>query len=286
MAATDCETPGIPEIKVTEPVVTEDKVEKPERPPAPPVDPEPSAAEVLAGIPEGNYKVVTFAADLTGRKSFDEICQIAAYINDEKVYSQYVMPFCNVSLGSTRNHGIKVFVLFGKYRVLRSTRNMKTLKTKSIYSTIHEFLDWLKEMKGSSDGIILAYHDHKMGNIPFFLRKAVQEYKLTEEYAEIVKGVINCAKPLPPLKDEVKGEGEKVKEKEKGGRARSNSLRALLRQSFDMDAEKLQQQLQSARHRARLTQTLHAKFLKSEGPLCFNDLKAALLAEEDGVAKD
>lgn len=80
---------------------------------APPVEPETSALEVLAGIPKGNYKVVTFAADLTGRKSIDEIVQIAAFARPDKTYSQYVMPFCNVSLGSSRTHGVKVYVLFG-----------------------------------------------------------------------------------------------------------------------------------------------------------------------------
>jgi len=260
------------------------RLKKPERPPAPPVDPEPSASDVLAGIPEGNYKVVTFAADLTGRKSFDEICQIAAFVHPDKVYSQYVMPFCNVSLGSTRNHGIKVFVLFGKYRVLRAIRNMKTLKTKSIFSTVLEFLDWLKEMKGSSDGIILAHHDHKYGNIPFFMMKAVQEYKLTEQFNDIVKGVVNCAKPMDEVKENT-DEGEKVLKEKKPGSVRSNSLRALLREALDVDAEKLKIQMQSARHRAQLTYALHAKLLKREGELSFSDIKAAVLGGDGGHAE-
>jgi len=153
---------------------------------------------------------------------------------------------------------------------------MKTLKTKSIYSTLHEFLDWLKEMKGSSDGIILAHHDHKFGNIPFYLQKAVTEYKLGAEYAEVVKGVINCAKPLKEAAKEVKGDGEKVKEK---GRTKSNSLRALLREVLDLDVEKLKQQIMSARHRAQLTYTLHKKLQKVEGELSFENVKAAVLDE-------
>jgi len=112
-----------------------------------------------------------------------------------------------------------VFLMYRKYRVLRNTRSMKVLKTKSIYSTLLEFLDWLKEMKGSSDGIILAYHDHKFLNIPYFLAKAVKDYKMTEEFGDVVKGVINCARLLP-----------EPKEATKDGKRRSNSLVGLVRE--------------------------------------------------------
>jgi hypothetical protein len=64
-------------------------------------------------LPEGNYKVVSFALDLTGKKLIDEICHIGAYVHPDKGFSQYVMPYRDMSRGATRTHGIRIFTNFG-----------------------------------------------------------------------------------------------------------------------------------------------------------------------------
>ena len=72
------------------------------------------ASEVTkSGIPEGSYKVVSLALDLTGKKLIDEICQIGAFSFPDKTFSQYVMPHREVSLSATRTHGIRIFTNFG-----------------------------------------------------------------------------------------------------------------------------------------------------------------------------
>jgi maternal-effect protein exuperantia len=67
------------------------------------------------GIPAGQYKVVTIALDLTGKKLIDEICHIAAYYQDPeiKTYSQYVMPVREVTHSAIRTHGIRILTSFG-----------------------------------------------------------------------------------------------------------------------------------------------------------------------------
>jgi len=244
------------------------------RPRGDPVDPEVDVMTVLDSVPQGNYKVISFAVDLTGKKTTDEICQIAAYLQPSKAYSQYVMPSCDITMGGSKTHGVRVYVMFGKYRVLRNTWTRKLLKTKSLYSTMNEFLDWLKEMKGTSDGIILTYHDHNHVNVPYFLHKAVNTFKMAEDYAKVVKGVVNCAslrpeEPSPPAKD---------------NNPRSNTLYSRLRESVesDMEKEKLKLLLQSARNRAEYTSKLHAKLFKAEenAEIPFSDMMKALIAAD------
>jgi hypothetical protein len=91
---------------------------------------------------------------------------------------------------------------------------MKTLKTKSAYSTLTDFLAWLEEVKGSSDGIILAYHDNDKHNVIPFLMETLAQYKMTEAFFDLVKGFINCYAVASTL--------EELKE-------RSMTLRSLLR---------------------------------------------------------
>lgn len=55
------------------------------------------------------YKVVSIALDLTGRRLTDEICHVAAFCHPDKTFSQYVMPFNDVSLVGVKAHGVRVF---------------------------------------------------------------------------------------------------------------------------------------------------------------------------------
>jgi len=98
---------------------------------------------------------------------------------------------------------------------LKDIKSMKTLKTKSAYSTLTEFLVWLEEVKGSSDGIIMVYHDNNMHNVIPFMLDTLEQYKMTESFFKLCKGFVNLcsvASTLPELKDH------------------SMSLRSLLRQ--------------------------------------------------------
>lgn len=169
--------------------------------------------------PVPSYKVACIALDLTGRKLIDEICQIGGYAHPSKAFSQYVMPHRDISRGASRTFGIKIFTNFGyikvafgnfsrslcysvtdpfsfvafrRYRVLKDMKSMKTLKTKSEYSTLTEFMDWLKEVKGSSDGVLLGFHDNKNQAVTPFLMEALERYKMTDEFFEVVKGFV-CA---------------------------------------------------------------------------------------------
>jgi len=72
-----------------------------------------ASVSALAGVPDGSYKVVGMALDLTGRKLIDEICQIGAFCYPDKKFGQYIMPYRDVSRRSSRTHGIKVFTYFG-----------------------------------------------------------------------------------------------------------------------------------------------------------------------------
>lgn len=75
------------------------------------------------GLPVGNYRIVGWDLDFSGRRLVDEILQIAAYTPD-KQFSLYVMPSRDLNLAARRRHNLKV-VTIHRYRVLKHIKNNK-----------------------------------------------------------------------------------------------------------------------------------------------------------------
>ena len=71
-----------------------------------------------SGLSPGNYQVVAWDLDTTGRRLIDEICQIAGHYStsssvtaqSDRSFSQYVMPHRNPNPGARRSFGIKVIL--------------------------------------------------------------------------------------------------------------------------------------------------------------------------------
>lgn len=72
------------------------------------------------GIAPGDYRLVGWDMDTTGKKVIDEICQIAGY-TPNSTYSQYVMPYKDLNPTAIKRHSMKV-VTNGKFRVLRNSK--------------------------------------------------------------------------------------------------------------------------------------------------------------------
>lgn len=147
--------------------------------------------EVIApkGVPEGNYRLVGWAIDTTGRRLIDEICQIAAYTPTSQ-FSQYIMPFADLNPGSRRRHNLHIVTL-GRYRMLRNSKTNKYVKTKSEVSALTDFLNWLEANRGDAkDGIILIYHEFRK-TAPGMLLEALRRYNLVERFSAVVKGFVN-----------------------------------------------------------------------------------------------
>jgi len=162
-------------------------------------------------------------------------------------------------------------------KCLRNVGTRKVLKTKSAFSTLNEFYDWLKEVKGDTDGVIFLFHDHKWTNLPYFLKKTMRGFKLESKFDELIKGYINCAKVIRE-REEMEFGG--LDEKEKAKKIRDSvSLGALLRKESVLEGKKnsMLVELQTAKRRSELTKQLCSKMLS-----CCNDevtlaeLKAAL----------
>lgn len=77
------------------------------------------------GLPVGNYRVVGWDLDFSGRRLVDEILQIAAYTPD-KEFSLYMMPSRDLNLAARRRHKLKV-VTINRYRVLKHLKNNKVI---------------------------------------------------------------------------------------------------------------------------------------------------------------
>lgn len=141
------------------------------------------------GIGPGNYHLIGWDMDTTGKKLTDEICQIAGYTPNSN-YSQYVMPYKDLNPPAIKRHNMRV-VTVGKYRMLKNSKTNKVLKTKSEVSALTDFLTWLESIKGDSeDGIILLYHEPRKV-IPAMLLESLQRYNLVERFKQTVKGFAN-----------------------------------------------------------------------------------------------
>lgn len=75
------------------------------------------------GISPGNYRLVGWDLDTTGKKLIDEICQFAGYTNSSS-FTQYVMPYKNISPPARKRHNLKI-VNVGKYRILKNLNTHK-----------------------------------------------------------------------------------------------------------------------------------------------------------------
>lgn len=80
-------------------------------------------SEEVSGLPPGDYSLVGWDLDTTGRRLLDEICQIAAF-SPSVNFSQYVMPFRDLNPAARRRHNIRV-VTVGRYRMLKDSKTGK-----------------------------------------------------------------------------------------------------------------------------------------------------------------
>ena len=92
-------------------------------------------SEEVIGLLSGDYCLVGWDLDTTGRRLIDEICQIAAY-SSENNFSQYVMPFRDLNPAARRRHNIRV-VTVGRYRMLKDSKTGKVSFFLSISNSIH-----------------------------------------------------------------------------------------------------------------------------------------------------
>lgn len=83
----------------------------------------PSRKPSAVGIGPGNYRLVGWDMDTTGKKVIDEICQIAGYTPSSS-YSQYVMPYKDLNPPAMKRHNMKI-VTIGKFRVLKDNKTNK-----------------------------------------------------------------------------------------------------------------------------------------------------------------
>ncbi|XP_069672494.1 maternal protein exuperantia [Periplaneta americana] len=182
------------------------------------------------GLPPGDYRLVGWDLDTTGRRLIDEICQIAAF-SPTLNFSQYVMPFRDMNPAARRRHNIRV-VTVGRYRMLKDSKTGKVLKTKSEISGLSDFINWLETVKGNSDGVILLSHEQRKVAAPLLL-EALQKYNLLEKFSAVVKGFAN---------------GYAMAEVKCAKTVRMFSLRTLSRVLLNNDED-----LDNAADRARLT---------------------------------
>ncbi|XP_030763995.1 maternal protein exuperantia [Sitophilus oryzae] len=140
------------------------------------------------GISTGKFRLVGWAVDTTGRRLIDEIVQIAGYTPND-TFSQYIMPFSDLSPFYSRKHNIRVFNTI-RYRRLKDMRTGQFLKTKSEISALTDFVQWLEKVKGDAEGVILIFYELKK-SVPGMLLEALRRNNLLERFEKICKGFAN-----------------------------------------------------------------------------------------------
>lgn len=140
------------------------------------------------GIESGNYCLVGWSIDTTGRRLIDEICQIAAY-TPKSQFSQYIMPHADLNPIFSQKHNIRIINTV-RFRRLKDMKTNQYVKTKSELSALQDFLQWLEEAKGDSDGVILVYHEFRKAS-PGMLLEALRRRNMLEQFNNLVKGFAN-----------------------------------------------------------------------------------------------
>jgi len=190
-------------------------------------------------VPKGQYKIVMYDFETTGKSLQDEICHIGCFAplvdnkkdevapdkhhvngngteekekgddgeeeEEEKIgatYSQYIMPHRNVSFSSRNAFGLTV-VSLDYQRMLRDVNTGKLLKTKSEISALKDWMKWLEEIKEDADGIILVHHAHDQARDVHvgLLLLALTRYNLVQQFSNIVKGFCNSVNVISDLGD-------------------------------------------------------------------------------------
>lgn len=121
---------------------------------------------------------------------------------DNARYSQYIMPHRNLSFSARNAYGL-VVVSLDYQRMLRDIHTGRLLKTKSEISALKDWMKWLEEVKGDSDGIILVHHAHDQSrdlHVPLLLL-SLGRYNLITQFSNIVKGFCNSVNVISDLGD-------------------------------------------------------------------------------------
>lgn len=151
-----------------------------------------SVSPKKSGIPNGEYRLVGWDVDTTGRRLIDEICQIAAYTPKDS-FSQYIMPYKDLNPHAKRRHLVRT-VTVGHFRMLKDNKTGKVIRSKSEISALVDFLNWLEKIRNQEPactGIILLCHEtYELA--PLLLLEALRRYNLVDRFSELVKGFANC----------------------------------------------------------------------------------------------
>jgi len=176
-----------------------------------------------------SISLISWSIDTTGRRISDEMCQIGAFSRNVN-YKQYVMPYKNLDKFAKKRHFLNTTVVRSRFRILKDTLEGRSLKTKSEYAALNEFIHLLEEKKKKI--VLVIFEPNVLA--PHILLESLKRYGLLTKFSEYIKGFCNCY-------DFVKAKCEKT--------MTVNSLRDLARILLNKENEKIH----DAFERAKLT---------------------------------
>ena len=198
--------------------------------------------------PQKEYLLLGWDLDLTGRRLIDEMFHVAAYdTENETKFTQYIMPSMNLNPVARYRHAVTI-VNVTRYRMLKDLRNRKVLRSRSEYSGLTMFLEWLENLLKTSAcrKIIFMWHDSQK-IAPLIFLKSLQRYNMLERFCDSVEGFLDTF-------DLIKSKCQDLK---------AFSLRALMKSVLNYPKEE-NDSLSSALFRAELTATLVQKLFSND----------------------
>nr|CAD7577739.1 unnamed protein product [Timema californicum] len=148
----------------------------------------PPMEELLLPSTGQRHTVICYGLKTTGLELVDEIVQIGGTVGQANLFSQYIVP------ATRRIHPDMTKII--SLQVLDDGKGLQDLQSNTLMDTIDErsalenFLSWLEEVKGNTDGIILANYDSNSLEIPVLLI-ALRRHSLTDCFKHIVIGFCN-----------------------------------------------------------------------------------------------
>lgn len=194
------------------------------------------------------YLLLGWDLDLTGRRLIDEMFHVAAYAIDKDVkFTQYVMPSMNLNPVARYRHAVTI-VNVTRYRMLKDLRNRKVLRSRSEYSGLTIFLEWLENLLKNSPykKIIFMWHDSQK-IAPLIFLKSLQRYNMLERFANCLEGFLDTFELI----------------KTKCPHLKAFSQRALMKSVLECPKEQ-NESLSNALFRAQLTSNLIQKLFNND----------------------
>lgn len=126
--------------------------------------------------PNQTYTFVVFDTETTCTGKNAELCQLST-IHENQVFSKYVLPTGNVSIGASRVNKLSVQNISGIRKLLKENQPVETVSLDKALQQFHTFLSQVKCSSRKESCIVLIGHNSSTFDTPILLRRSDENFR-------------------------------------------------------------------------------------------------------------